>query len=726
MIPSVSGECRISREKGLVIFVYNWGSQTLKPNHLRILDECHRPGFPAVLFGFTGREDGATYYATRDVFTSASFMWLLHWSATRSEAYSRMPLLLSPSQYELSVEGVTIVYVPEKLNDCDVDPKDGQLEISPDLVRWWGFYVGGDKGWHLYIPFQLRGLLHVGVDDIGLCKGMAVVNETLPPWTIHVPHSCWKCWGKRSTKFPVKICLDCTKDTERCLREPQLTPSLTSVLDLRCIAEANERRRKTLRDRLRAWVRSLKDFAVEQMPLRAMRVEEHVPMLPRYCSLLKEAVQAEPPKIPRISAENIRMRASEDPLPYPTPLELLQRVGRDAVPDSIRTGTKESAQRGSNNLSAEYSAARRKPVLRLRGFGATLFAFCNCTKKLTGSKCWVIVRGKALLGQFVLWRTPCQAPWDCTVFEAELPPPGTWLPYNGFVCAADGWCISLIAGGDFDGDLVMVSFDSTLLKLVADTAAAVEALDVPALIEEVMDPIRKQRRKVDFERVPGHRRREFVERALASPTPQLRGALCGWADRAARVAQLRPTRTNFMWALHWAILSHAAMDVPKHYTVEVIRQLCRDFVKESGVSQDVQRSQDVWADRMRLEIEDWDWQAPWAAFKDVLEDKIADEGIGLGMVWTPSGDVYLSGEAGAAMRAALLDTQRGQLASHRRLDRTALFELARLVLHRARQAGSYRKILNNGDAERVFLALRRSRAGQPMESLASLLRSLLA
>ena len=108
VIPSVSGECRVSREMAPSVFVFDWAGQTKKPNHLRVLTEVYRPGFPPVLFRFTSRETGTTHYASREIFNCLSFRWLLYYCPPRSEAFSRMPLLLSPSSCELSVEGVNV------------------------------------------------------------------------------------------------------------------------------------------------------------------------------------------------------------------------------------------------------------------------------------------------------------------------------------------------------------------------------------------------------------------------------------------------------------------------------------------------------------------------------------------------------------------------------------------------------------------------------------------
>ena len=98
------------------------------------------------------------------------------------------------------------------------------------------------------------------------------------------------------------------------------------------------------------------------------------------------------------------------------------------------------------------------------GSNAALFASCCVTAELKDKQCYVICQGKALMGKFVAWRNPCQAQWGIDVFEAVRPPPGACLPFDGCVVSSEDCSITLMAGGDYDGDHVLVSFDETPLK----------------------------------------------------------------------------------------------------------------------------------------------------------------------------------------------------------------------------------------------------------------------
>ena len=60
------------------------------------------------------------------------------------------------------------------------------------------------------------------------------------------------------------------------------------------------------------------------------------------------------------------------------------------------------------------------------------------------------------------------------MWEAVEPDEKTPLADNCVVVSAEGDCNSLMAGGDFDGDLDMISFNTTLVDLARATQKAVE------------------------------------------------------------------------------------------------------------------------------------------------------------------------------------------------------------------------------------------------------------
>ena len=91
--------CRLSRELGATIYCKNWEARR---NKLAVLyplrfegHECRVPPLQAII----GREDGHThtYYSSEPLQSSPSAVWMLHASDSKQKAYSRLPLLLTPS-----------------------------------------------------------------------------------------------------------------------------------------------------------------------------------------------------------------------------------------------------------------------------------------------------------------------------------------------------------------------------------------------------------------------------------------------------------------------------------------------------------------------------------------------------------------------------------------------------------------------------------------------------
>ena len=124
---------------------------------------------------------------------------------------------------------------------------------------------------------------------------------------------------------------------------------------------------------------------------------------------------------------------------------------------------------------------------------------------------------------------PCQVPWDIDIFEAVEPPADFCLPFNGIVFAGNWYGISRMAGGDYDGDLVSISFDATLMFFVKAIAKSINAVDIDALTNEVMKGLVK--RKVDFKGSAANRRRDYCDSVLNCETPELRGTICAHAER---------------------------------------------------------------------------------------------------------------------------------------------------------------------------------------------------
>jgi len=67
---------------------------------------------------------------------------------------------------------------------------------------------------------------------------------------------------------------------------------------------------------------------------------------------------------------------------------------------------------------------------------------------------------------------------------------------------------------------------------------------------------------------------------------------------------------TFEWALLWGIISHLAMDVPKHFDLEDILALAARYIKKCKLKSQDERSTDFWSHLMRLEIPHFDYKHP--------------------------------------------------------------------------------------------------------------------
>ena len=94
--------------------------------------------------------------------------------------------------------------------------------------------------------------------------------------------------------------------------------------------------------------------------------------------------------------------------------------------------------------------------------------------------------GEVLLGEVVVWRCPCQCPWDMEVWEAKPWPEDLkgLVPEDVVLVSRDGHGTPAWLGGDYDGDLNMFSFDKDLLDVVKATEDRIRQLPVEDLDQQ--------------------------------------------------------------------------------------------------------------------------------------------------------------------------------------------------------------------------------------------------
>ena len=708
VIPTRLDSCRLSRELSTEIYSVNWGRLKNKPDLLRIWGDEHRPGLPTELQAIGGRESGVTYYCTAKLHESASAHWLLKHVKSKGDGYSRMQLLLTPTSHFFPV-GADIMVKQKAVdfNAMDVDAEDGQSEISLELARHWKVVkvqdvlesmADGAPGL-LYAPMQFRGMVSLtDTHELVEVKGTIIINETLQGKMMVLHKSCCKVDGDEN--FEGQRGIEISKTTKTGWKDAKICPQFIAAMRQRISCVSTPQKRGKLTRTFRTWLAKAKHYTVDSLIDESFGLAEH----------------EKPSQLPRKSVADIRMKY-EEANQCPTPMADLNKAFEDPQAHSISNGTKESMKRGVNRFSMQYRSLRKKPSLRLKAQSATLYAVSDPCGELPAKCCYVIKQGQPITGKVVVWRAPTQLPWDLELWEALPFPQGRVMPTNCCVVSRKGLALSRMAGGDFDGDLVMVVFDEVLVNLVHETTAAIADIDVEALTAWVGRHLNKG--GASFETTSRKcRANEFVEYALHDVnTSPLRGTVCALAERAQHKALESRSAEFQKHAYLWGIASHRTMDVPKHYAEEDILALVQILEHLTGVCTSLPRSTIVIEDEIRLDLQ-LDYKKPLQCLKDLLKPKL--EQITLGKVLFPQSQICLGAEAGLQVRKHILQIVFNELhVWERPAAKTVLQELAGLIAVRSRQAGKLRKILADGDPVCLRKTLAKSRA-KPIDSVLSL------
>ncbi|CAE7743159.1 unnamed protein product [Symbiodinium sp. KB8] len=142
---------------------------------------------------------------------------------------------------------------------------------------------------------------------------------------------------------------------------------------------------------------------------------------------------------------------------------------------------------------------------------------------------------------------------------------------NCITLSQHGSVNALLAGGDVDGDLDMISFWPKLVEFLADTEEAVKAWDFKTLEAEALEG------------------QTYLREAQRVKTISLRGLACRFAERiasrAVKALLSGAGQSRLEEAVHEALvaacLAHRAMDAPKKFPVEsflgAMRRMRRKF-----------------------------------------------------------------------------------------------------------------------------------------------------
>ena len=132
------------------------------------------------------------------------------------------------------------------------------------------------------------------------------------------------------------------------------------------------------------------------------------------------------------------------------------------------------------------------------------------------------------VGPAAVWRSPAVQPTDLEVWDAVEWPTDLWaIPNNCLVCSACGAGVTALAGGDYDGDDVSVTFNGALCEFLRATELHVAKLDLARAETEVKGSIVK----ADPPAWNGPKRAEtYLKHMLVVPTPNVRGQVTALAE----------------------------------------------------------------------------------------------------------------------------------------------------------------------------------------------------
>ena len=303
-----------------------------------------------------------------------------------------------------------------------------------------------------------------------------------------------------------------------------------------------------------------------------------------------------------------------------------------------------------------------------------------------------------------------------------------------------------MAGGDYDGGLVLASCHEGLLKIVRDTAPAADAVDVEALEEEVKDMLAAEAERIRLAEEKARARTENAEEqdpakafqegnldtrralyqhfACHTPTWRLRGWACALAERVAEAAMQAGTAELFRHYFLASMCAHKAMDVPKKYPAHVLKTVMKELTSRSGVGCRDQRStKAVTLGRrgMHLIMTDLHRHNTFTGCKEWLDGFVSGS---LGRIWMPQNHIVLGLRAGMRVRSILLSRPRRHVPYYERTAvRSPVVELAGLIAHKlSRVVGPPEEYCTKG-AERILEALQRCRRTDGMSSLEALGRA---
>lgn len=707
VVPTRQSRCLLTIENDEPLFCVDYGKRGTKPEGLV------EYGGEKQLRAICGRESGHMYYMFILRTELRLYNWLLnamkgaHISKdirpmTLTDTYARMPLLLTPLEEWYPVpnvpeESLLIDFKLKKTNDYGEDPAAGMMIISLAAAMRVGLVkIIGQQGLHR--PFQFRFILWDKLTGCTLLgKGMAYIVEYAAA-DIILPEDCYKVHS--SEPLPRQCYGIGVVQRTRRLAAPRFTPSLSNIMGLRAACAPTIEKQDEACELWRFITDECKKYSQEAAQRIAWdlgcKVDgsqfavQHVEPLPEKREKRKPF---HPSRVPACEIDiSYQKFLSENETSMKTLCESFEEENVHSW--SLLTNT--SLHVGSSRYKNLNKSMLKDPRSHIPGFSLTLFALCDWFFEILEADEYIIVSdGVVYEGWFVAWRCPAAGPRELIYGWAKQPPSWYPLPDNCIVVSAKAWCLSRMAGGDFDGDLVMVTFWQPMIDFVKLTEPWLDSRGVDGIGKKLKKELDEKKRSIPFkqEAWSEYRGDEFVHYCCSvMETVPLRGSVASMAERAAQVLfdsklGLGTTDYNKLLSkvLEFCFLQHAAMDWPKHYNLSLITDRCKELRLQLEFKAKAPKSTTKLGILLSPGLEELS-SKPRCFEKclDLLKEHRGDKRSGV--IWFPAKKIYLGAWAGERIRELWDETCYGQPWHERSNERSPILEIAHFLFHRLKRS----------------------------------------
>jgi hypothetical protein len=713
VIPTLIGTCRLS-EIGKIWSVA-WGTSIDQPASLRLWGAS--PCFPLQLVAIAYRENGEVYYAERPIWHSASALWLVMTGLPVNKFYCRLLLMLSPMVRRISLDGLPIFFTEDERNEVmgiDKAVDDGMARFSKTALVSMNLWDGVAMVYH---AFQFRAVTYsAGADRTALVKGMGKYVASLKTG-IEFPTSTRKAESKGLAP-DVPLYLDITGFTGRAMSQPSLNGSVAAALKLG-VAMLPDDARADAEHKWKELVSEAKKGTFEALVRKcwALPAADELPVHIDLIHKRPETVDEWPALL--IPQENIDIlpiaKAKKGASHVDTPMADLLMEKEVVVRNSILHRRKESLCIGRGVFWGTYKRLEKNPKVFFPGFGCTVTCLVDTSGTLRASQCYVISNGRSLSGECGAFRCPMALPTDMEEWLAIPVPTGLVVEDNCVVVSAEGHGVSRMAGGDYDGDLVMIVFCSIFVSLIRAIAPALADFNFEQLRSKLEAELGAPTKSEFRETSSKGRLKEYLSYGESFRNDQLRGRVTALAERAAmhtligdthRIGARRIKRgalrqESIVRALSFGMCTHFATDVPKHYTSDQVWVVVDRLLLECGFRKRDDRSSVVCASFLRL----FETSILKRQVIDLAEEQLTTllGGRYLGAYWLPEKNYVLGFAAGRRVARILLTMPHGEAHHERSAVRTVIGDIARLINHRLH--GKLLQMLRDGDLRSVNCAI---------------------